>query len=106
MENVDAVATDYYEKKDIFKIRRMMKEAGIDVETPESPVSFAQLKKNADGLVPVIGMACRADLKHLCQQRVAVAVGRKRLDILEVSSPQKIPIRRRSNTKWLISCIT
>ncbi len=54
MENVDAVATDYYEKKDIFKIRRMMKEAGIDVETPESPVSFAQLKKNADGLVPVI----------------------------------------------------
>ena len=54
MENVAGVATDYYEKKDIFKIKRLMKNEGLDVDTPESPVSFAQLKKNADGLVPVI----------------------------------------------------
>ncbi len=54
MENVAGVATDYYEKKDIFKIKRLMKESGIAVDTLESTVNFESLKKNADGLVPVI----------------------------------------------------
>ncbi len=54
MENVEAVATNYYEKKDIYKIKKQLKASGIDVETWESAVSFADLKKNSDGMVPVI----------------------------------------------------
>ncbi|MDE7324668.1 MAG: bifunctional phosphoribosyl-AMP cyclohydrolase/phosphoribosyl-ATP diphosphatase HisIE [Lachnospiraceae bacterium] len=54
MENVVAVATDYYEGKDIFAIKHALKEGGAPVDTFESPVSFAQMKKNKDGLIPVI----------------------------------------------------
>ncbi len=54
MDNVAAVATDYYEGKDIFAIKHALKESGAPVDTFESEVSFAQMKKNKDGLVPVI----------------------------------------------------
>ncbi|MBQ9118934.1 MAG: bifunctional phosphoribosyl-AMP cyclohydrolase/phosphoribosyl-ATP diphosphatase HisIE [Lachnospiraceae bacterium] len=54
MENVTGVATNYYEKKSIYKIKQQLKAAGVPVETWDSSVSFEQLKKNADGMVPVI----------------------------------------------------
>lgn len=54
MENVEGVATDYYDGKDIFAIKHTLKEAGVPLDTFESGVSFAEMKKNADGLVPVI----------------------------------------------------
>ena len=54
MENVAGVATDYYEDKNIFSIKRALKESGAPVDTFDTAVSFAQMKKNSDGLVPVI----------------------------------------------------
>lgn len=54
MDNVAGVATDYYDRKDIFAIKHALKESGASVDTFESTVSFAQMKKNSDGLVPVI----------------------------------------------------
>lgn len=54
MDGVIGVATDYYEKKDIFMIKRVLKESGVAVNTYESSISFAELKKNSDGMVPVI----------------------------------------------------
>lgn len=54
MENVSGVATDYYENKNIFAIKRALKEGGAPVDTFDTAISFAQMKKNSDGLVPVI----------------------------------------------------
>lgn len=54
MENVEGVATDYYEGKDIFAIKHALKEGGVSLDTFESGISFAEMKKNSDGLVPVI----------------------------------------------------
>ena len=54
MENVEGVATDYYDGKDIFAIKRALKEGGTPVDTFDSPVPFSEMKKNSDGLVPVI----------------------------------------------------
>lgn len=54
MENVDGVATDYYDGKNIFAIKHALKAGGVPVDTFDSPVSFAGMKKNSDGLVPVI----------------------------------------------------
>lgn len=53
-ENVAGVATNYYEKKDILKIKRMLKESGVSVDVFESKIPFSEFKKDASGLVPVI----------------------------------------------------
>lgn len=52
--NVIGVATNYYEKKDIFKIKRILKEAGIQTNVFESQIAFSEFKKDAAGLIPVI----------------------------------------------------
>lgn len=54
MENVEGVATDYYEGKNIFAIKHTLKAENVQVDTFESAVTFAEMKKNPDGLVPVI----------------------------------------------------
>lgn len=54
MENVVGVATDYYENKDIFKIKRALKQSGIAIDTFESSVAFNQMKTDDNGLIPVI----------------------------------------------------
>lgn len=54
IENVVGVATNYYEHKDIMKIKRVLKEAGIETNTFKSTIPFCELKKNEAGLVPVI----------------------------------------------------
>lgn len=54
LDNVAAVATNYYEEKDMMKIKQMLNEAGIPVYVLESAIDFASLKKNEAGLVPVI----------------------------------------------------
>ena len=48
------VATNYYREKDVYKIKKSLKEQGIEVKTPESPVKFSDMKKLDNGLVPVI----------------------------------------------------
>ena len=54
VDRVIGVATNYYENKDIRKIKRGLKEAGFPVNTFESSISFSDFKKNSDGLVPVV----------------------------------------------------
>ncbi len=52
--NLLGVATNYYREKDVYKVKKSLKEAGYEVKTPESPVAFADMKKLDNGLVPVI----------------------------------------------------
>lgn len=51
---VRAVATDFYDGKDIRRIKLALKEQGIVVRIPQSRIPFAEFKKGPDGLVPVI----------------------------------------------------
>lgn len=53
-KNVVGVATNYYEKKDILKIKRVLKDSGVSVNVFESKIPFSEFKKDASGLVPVI----------------------------------------------------
>ena len=52
--NLIGVATNYYSEKDVYKVKQSLKEQGYEVKTPESPVSFADMKTLDNGLVPVI----------------------------------------------------
>ena len=54
LENVAAVATNYYENKDIMKVKRMLKDSGIETTVTDCGISFGELKKSEAGLVPVI----------------------------------------------------
>ena len=51
---VNAVATNAYRGKDVYSLKYALKEQGIDVKTTESPIAFADMKKDANGLIPVI----------------------------------------------------
>lgn len=53
-DNVVAVATNYYENKDILSIKRKLHDSGIHTNIYESNITFSELKKNEQGLVPVI----------------------------------------------------
>lgn len=53
-DGVLGVATNYYENKDLFKVKRKLKEAGIEVNTFESSMAFSEFKTDANGLVPCI----------------------------------------------------
>lgn len=54
MQNVLGVATNYYENKDIMKIKGSLQEASIPINLFEASLVFDELKKNEAGLVPVI----------------------------------------------------
>lgn len=54
IDKVEAVSTNFYQKKSIYKIKLGLKASGIPVETWDSTATFDQLKKNSDGMVPVI----------------------------------------------------
>ncbi|MBO5198934.1 MAG: bifunctional phosphoribosyl-AMP cyclohydrolase/phosphoribosyl-ATP diphosphatase HisIE [Lachnospiraceae bacterium] len=54
INDVVGVATNYYENKDIRRIKRTLKEAGFAVNTFESSLEFSEFKLNSDGLIPVI----------------------------------------------------
>lgn len=72
LENVEGLATNFYRDKklpgvdeysegayvaagsDIMKVKRRLKENGIDVNAFDSKLSFADLKLNSDGMVPVV----------------------------------------------------
>ena len=72
LDNVEGVATNYYAAKalpsetlftdgnsiaagsGIMKVKRNLKDEGVEVNTFDSKLKFADLKKNSDGMVPVI----------------------------------------------------
>jgi phosphoribosyl-ATP pyrophosphohydrolase/phosphoribosyl-AMP cyclohydrolase len=56
MDNVEGVATNFYEGKDIMAVKRNLKENGINVDlfAFDSNISFKDLKTDDKGLVPVV----------------------------------------------------
>lgn len=52
--NVDGIATNFYENKDIMKAKHALKQDGIEVNVFESSHSFSEFKLNKEGLLPVI----------------------------------------------------
>lgn len=54
VDNVFAVSTNYFENKDLMKVKYYLKEQGIEVNTFESTITFGELKLNEAGLIPVI----------------------------------------------------
>ena len=54
LEKVEGVSTNYYLGKELFKIKKTMKEAGINVNTFESAIDFSEFKLDDHGLIPCI----------------------------------------------------
>ena len=48
------VSTNYYENKDLYKVKNKMKDIGIDVNTFESKLPFSDFKTDEKGLIPCI----------------------------------------------------
>lgn len=53
-QSVEGVATNYFENKDLFKVKNNMAEAGIPMNTFTSSLSFDEFKTDAHGLVPCV----------------------------------------------------
>lgn len=54
IDDVEGVATNYFEGKDIMKAKRALYEKSVPVNVFESTIQFSDFKKNEQGLVPVI----------------------------------------------------
>lgn len=53
-QTVQAVMTNYFEEKDIYKAKRSLKKQGIDVEVFESLIDFSDFTLQDNGLIPVV----------------------------------------------------
>lgn len=53
-EKVLGLSTNYFNGKDIFKVKISLKEQNIEVNTFESTIDFSQFKLNNDGQIPVV----------------------------------------------------
>lgn len=53
-QTVQAVITNYFEEKDIYKAKRSLKKQGIDVEVFESLIDFSDFTLQDNGLIPVV----------------------------------------------------
>ena len=53
-DTVEAVLTNYFEEKDIYKAKRSLKKQGLDVEVFESLIDFSDFKLNDQGLIPAV----------------------------------------------------
>lgn len=51
---IEGVATDYYLGKELLKIKRNMKQAGVSMNTFESSMDFSEFKTDENGLVPCV----------------------------------------------------
>lgn len=60
-QTVQAVMTNYFEEKDIYKAKRGLKKQGVDVEVFESLIDFSDFKLSEDKLIPVIVQDYRTD---------------------------------------------
>lgn len=54
LPGVLGVSTNYFEYKDLCKVKRKLKEAGVDVNIFESSMDFSDFKTDANGLIPCI----------------------------------------------------
>lgn len=54
LSGVLGVSTNYFENKDLFKVKRNMKEAGIEMNTFETSMQFSEFKTDDKGLIPCI----------------------------------------------------
>lgn len=54
LPNVVGIATNYYEGKNIFSIKKALAAQGLEVSLNSAGVAFADMKKNESGLVPCI----------------------------------------------------
>lgn len=54
IDGVLGVATNYYENKNLYKVKSSMKRAGIAMNTFESSLPFSEFKTDQKGLVPCI----------------------------------------------------
>lgn len=54
LPQVDGVSTNYYENKDLFKVKNILKEQGIEMNTFQSSMDFSEFKTDAHGLIPCI----------------------------------------------------
>ena len=54
IDEVQGVATNYFERRDLFKVKRNMEEAGIEMNTFKSAIPFSEFKTDDKGLVPCI----------------------------------------------------
>ena len=54
IENNQAVITNYFEDKNIYKAKRSLKNQGIEVEVFESLIDFSDFKLMDNGLIPVV----------------------------------------------------
>ena len=61
VNNVIGVVTNYYENKDIMKMKRVLHEAGIPMNTLESSIPFSEFTVNDQGLIPVVVQDCKTN---------------------------------------------
>ncbi|MBO7335510.1 MAG: phosphoribosyl-AMP cyclohydrolase, partial [Lachnospiraceae bacterium] len=54
LPNVSGIATNFYEGKNVFSLKKSLSGQGFDIATPLATVDFESLKTNEKGLVPVI----------------------------------------------------
>ena len=54
LPGVSGVATNYFERKDLYKVKRNMQQAGICMNTFETAIPFSEFKADERGLVPCI----------------------------------------------------
>jgi phosphoribosyl-ATP pyrophosphohydrolase/phosphoribosyl-AMP cyclohydrolase len=61
LPNVTGLSTNFYENKDIRKVKGFLKESKIEVNTFESLLPFSQFKTDANGLIPVVVQDYKTD---------------------------------------------
>ncbi len=61
LPNVQAIATNYYAGRDIYAVKKSLKDQGCDISCNETDIKFDELKKNEQGLVPVIVQDYKTD---------------------------------------------
>lgn len=54
LSGVQGVATNYFERRDLYRVKRKMKDAGIEMNTFETAIPFSEFKTDEKGLVPCI----------------------------------------------------
>ncbi len=54
MDGILGVSTNYYKNKDLYRVKRKMKESGIEINTFESQMPFSEMKTDEHGLIPCI----------------------------------------------------
>lgn len=54
LPKVGGVSTNYYENKDLFKVKNMMRDHGIEMNTFQSSREFSEFKTDENGLIPCI----------------------------------------------------